>query len=89
MPTPSLGRSNVANIDFQRAFELLLVLRAEALRTSLWGFLALPDDLRPSDWVTETERILEAAREVEERLDFIAVIMAAVTRRIEFIEQLT
>lgn len=29
MPTPSLGRLDVANIDLQRAFELLLVLRAE------------------------------------------------------------
>ncbi|KAK3504088.1 hypothetical protein B0T13DRAFT_393609, partial [Neurospora crassa] len=83
-----LGRLNVANIDLQRAFDLLLVLRAEALRATLWGFLALPDHLRSSNWVTETERILEEAMEVEERLEFIAVMMAAVTRRIEVIELL-
>ncbi|KAL0465500.1 hypothetical protein QR685DRAFT_453109 [Neurospora intermedia] len=97
MPTPSLGPSNVAIIALHRGYDLLLVLSAEqirirttlqALRDTLRGFLALPDHLHPSNWVTETERILEEAMEVEERLDLITEMMAAVTRCIEFLEQL-
>ncbi|EAA32419.2 hypothetical protein GE21DRAFT_7460 [Neurospora crassa] len=98
MPTPSLGPLNVAIIALHRGYyDLLLVLSAEhiqmrttlqALRDTLRGLLALPDHLHPSNWVTETARILQEAMEVEERLDFITEMMVAVTRRIEFLEQL-
>ncbi|EGZ68552.1 hypothetical protein NEUTE2DRAFT_74529 [Neurospora tetrasperma FGSC 2509] len=70
-----LGRSNGVNVDFQsvteRAFALLVLLREEqvriratlqALRAILRGLLALPDDLRPLNWVTEMERVLEEAK---------------------------
>ncbi|KAK3501467.1 hypothetical protein B0T13DRAFT_487566 [Neurospora crassa] len=87
MPTPSLGPLNVANVALHRGYNLLLVLSAEALQDTLREFLALPDHLHPSNWVIETERILEEAMQVEERLDFITEMMAAVTRCIEFLEQ--